>query len=95
MRVVILIVSFRDPLDIVHCLKAVAGMKGADFSIHICENGGKDAWHALIDALRQANVLVPPAVPTAAPPSRRAGDRPVDRVSGSPGAIGHSSLRRR
>lgn len=53
MHVVICIVGFRNPDDIVACLAELARSTYADFEIVVCENGGEAAFEALLR-------LVPP-----------------------------------
>jgi GT2 family glycosyltransferase len=47
MHVAIAIVGFRNPEDIVRCLRALAQSTYLDFEVIICENGGPDAFEAL------------------------------------------------
>lgn len=51
MHVVICIVSFRNPGEILDCLHALAQSDYQDFEIVICENGGPDAYTSLVSTL--------------------------------------------
>jgi GT2 family glycosyltransferase len=51
MHVGICIVGYRNCGDVAACLHALAKSTFADFEITICENGGAEAYDALIDAL--------------------------------------------
>jgi N-acetylglucosaminyl-diphospho-decaprenol L-rhamnosyltransferase len=48
MHVAVLIVSFRNPDDVVRCLEALAPSRHTDFEVVICENGGPDAYESLV-----------------------------------------------
>jgi len=51
-RVAILIVSFRNPLDMQACLTALSRLAAEPrFDIFVCENGGRDSFRQLCDAL--------------------------------------------
>ena len=54
MHVAVAIVSFRNPGDVVQCLRALAGSTHADFEVVICENGGSEAHARLTAALPAA-----------------------------------------
>jgi N-acetylglucosaminyl-diphospho-decaprenol L-rhamnosyltransferase len=56
-HVSILIVGFRNPADIHRCLGALALSTHTDFDVVICENGGDEAYRALVSTL-------PGALPT-------------------------------
>ena len=47
MHVAVAIVGFRNPHDIVECLRALAAATYPDFEVVICENGGAEAFQAL------------------------------------------------
>jgi N-acetylglucosaminyl-diphospho-decaprenol L-rhamnosyltransferase len=50
--VAILIVGFRNPQDVQACLRALSrSMAEPRFDIFVCENGGREAFHELCDAL--------------------------------------------
>ena len=51
MFVTVVIVGFRNPSDIQTCLAALAASNHTDFGVLICENGGPDAYRALVEAL--------------------------------------------
>ncbi len=51
MHVAICIVSFRNPEEIVDCVRALAQSDHQAFEIVICENGGADAYASLVSAL--------------------------------------------
>lgn len=51
MHVAICIVGFRNPHDIGECLGALALSNHTDFEVVICENGGDEAFAALVQAL--------------------------------------------
>ncbi|HWE98368.1 MAG TPA: glycosyltransferase family 2 protein [Caulobacteraceae bacterium] len=50
-HVAVVIVGFRNPGDIAGCLAALADQTHADFSVVVCENGGREACRDLADAL--------------------------------------------
>jgi N-acetylglucosaminyl-diphospho-decaprenol L-rhamnosyltransferase len=51
-RVAILIVSFRNPLDVQACLTALSRLTAETrFDIFVCENGGRESFHELYDVL--------------------------------------------
>jgi N-acetylglucosaminyl-diphospho-decaprenol L-rhamnosyltransferase len=51
MHVAIVIVGYRNALDILQCLSAIESQTHADFEVVICENGGEEAFRALTAAL--------------------------------------------
>jgi len=51
MHVAIVIVGFRNSVDISSCLKALAASTHADFEVVICENGGAAAFAELMGAI--------------------------------------------
>ena len=51
MHLVVPIVSFRNPQDIMRCLAALELSTYSDFEIIICENGGDDSFAELIRRL--------------------------------------------
>ncbi|WP_292960628.1 glycosyltransferase [Novosphingobium sp. UBA1939] len=51
MHVAIAIVAFRNADEIAGCLAGLATSTHCDFEVVICENGGADAYRALVDAL--------------------------------------------
>jgi N-acetylglucosaminyl-diphospho-decaprenol L-rhamnosyltransferase len=54
-EVPIVIVGFRNPQDVVTCLKAIGTQRGAPkFQVFVCENGGSSAFEALETALLEA-----------------------------------------
>jgi len=52
MHVAVAIVAYRNPEDVVRCLRALAGSAHTDFEVVICENGGPPAYEALKAVLR-------------------------------------------
>lgn len=58
-KVAVIIVAFRNPADIVNCLRSLAKADAAQpFDVCICENGGPAAYAADIDALRNLGYAV-------------------------------------
>lgn len=53
MHVAVLIVSFRNPEDVVRCLAALELSSYANFEVVVCENGGHDAFAALSAGIPQ------------------------------------------
>src|SRR5947209_3557126 len=51
MHVAVVIVGFRNADDIVRCTAALAHSTYKDFDVVVCENGGKHAYHDLVQAL--------------------------------------------
>ena len=51
MHVAVCIVAYRNAADIVACLGALADSTYGDFEVQICENGGADAYGALVEAI--------------------------------------------
>ncbi len=51
MHVAVCIVGYRDAADIVACLGALTDSTYGDFEVQICENGGADAYGALVEAI--------------------------------------------
>lgn len=51
MHVAVCIVGFRNLADIRGCLEALALSTHSDFEVVICENGGEEAYRALVDNL--------------------------------------------
>lgn len=51
MHVAILIVGFKNPQDIMRCLGALEASRHTNFEVVICENGGAEAYAALLAAL--------------------------------------------
>jgi GT2 family glycosyltransferase len=51
MHVAVVIVSFRNPGDVVCCLKALSASDYQDFEVVICENGGPAAFETLNAAI--------------------------------------------
>ena len=50
--IAVLIVGFRNPEDIRNCLIALAHIeRDPTFDVFICENGGREAYHELVEAL--------------------------------------------
>jgi len=50
MHVAVAIVGYRNVGDIVGCLRALSASTYSDFEVVICENGGADAYAAVVDA---------------------------------------------
>jgi GT2 family glycosyltransferase len=50
-HVAVCIVGFRNPGDVARCLRALEASTWTDFEVVICENGGADAFAALVDAI--------------------------------------------
>ena len=64
----IIIVGFRNPEDILDALLALSRAEpDPAFSVHICENGGSDAFAALVEILARTPSLTVPAADEAAP----------------------------
>src|SRR4051794_4057555 len=63
------IVGYRCAADIRHCLDALSGSSYRDFEIHVCENGGGDAYRDLVHELApfavSASASVKPSDPRA------------------------------
>ncbi|HEY9236148.1 MAG TPA: glycosyltransferase family 2 protein [Phenylobacterium sp.] len=53
MHVAIVIVGFKNPDDIVECLRALEEATHSNFEVIICENGGAEAFRVLRDCLPQ------------------------------------------
>ncbi len=54
-KVIVVIVGFRNPDDIICCLTALSRLnREPRFSVFICENGGASAYDTLLTALEQA-----------------------------------------
>jgi N-acetylglucosaminyl-diphospho-decaprenol L-rhamnosyltransferase len=53
-RVAVCIVGFRNARDIGDCLEALGRSTHRDFQVVICENGGDDAYRALVETLPKA-----------------------------------------
>ena len=51
MHVAVCIVGYRNAADIVACLGALTDSTYGDFEVQICENGGADAYGALVEAI--------------------------------------------
>lgn len=47
LHVGVAIVAFRNSLDVVRCLQALAGSRHANFEVVVCENGGPQAYEEL------------------------------------------------
>jgi N-acetylglucosaminyl-diphospho-decaprenol L-rhamnosyltransferase len=47
MHVAVVVVAFRNPDDIVRCVRALAASTHSDYELVICENGGAEAWASL------------------------------------------------
>jgi N-acetylglucosaminyl-diphospho-decaprenol L-rhamnosyltransferase len=76
-RIAILIVGFRNPLDLKACLSALARSNAQpDFDIFVCENGGSEAHARLCEALLD---------PTG--PCHPADGEPTDSVSAASGRL--------
>ena len=59
-EVLIAIVGFRNPQDVVACLEAIGKQRGAPkFQVFVCENGGSSAFEALESALLEAEEAGP------------------------------------
>ena len=54
MHIVVAIVAYRNPDDLVRCLAALAASTHADFEIVICENGGDAALATLLSTMPNA-----------------------------------------
>jgi len=54
MHVSVAIVGFRNPQDIAACLAALGASTHTDFDVVICENGGPEAFQALVAVLPAA-----------------------------------------
>ncbi len=54
MHIAVAIVGYRNAADIARCLEALATSTYADFEVVICENGGPDAYEALVAAIPNA-----------------------------------------
>jgi N-acetylglucosaminyl-diphospho-decaprenol L-rhamnosyltransferase len=55
-QVAILIVGYRCAADIRKCLDALGGSTHTAFAVHICENGGPEAYQQLLDELAMARL---------------------------------------
>ena len=72
-KILISIVGFRNPSDVVNCLRALANSRHQNFVVSICENGGHEAYLALLRELKdisgpaacKKNVLIPQITETA------------------------------
>ena len=51
-KVLIAMVGFKNPSDIVNCLRSLSNSQHANFVVSICENGGASAFSALLEALK-------------------------------------------
>ena len=51
MRIAVAIVGFRNPEDVARCLEALASSTWRDFEVIICENGGDEAYKALVQMI--------------------------------------------
>ena len=51
MHVSVVIVGYRNPGDIVRCLAALSGSSHRDFDVVVVENGGPEAFQALVSAV--------------------------------------------
>src|SRR5277367_1474867 len=52
----IVIVSYRNPDDVLECLCALQGMAAEPaFDVYICENGGSAAFDALVSAITKVD----------------------------------------
>jgi N-acetylglucosaminyl-diphospho-decaprenol L-rhamnosyltransferase len=78
-RVIVIVVGFECAADIVRCLKSLQKSTYRAFEIHICENGGSEAFDELIGALSKGFSLALPTIPTAASDARIAETR-ADRL---------------
>jgi GT2 family glycosyltransferase len=59
-KIVVLIVSYGNPLDVDRCLKSLARSTSTDFEIFVCENAGREAFLQLKGLLtQQAGALEP------------------------------------
>lgn len=67
MHVAVVIVSYRNPLDVVACLKALSGSRHHDFEVVVCENGGQIAYEALVAAIPARLSNLQPVVAICAP----------------------------
>ncbi len=68
-EVPIVIVGFRNPRDVVTCLKAIGMQRGAPkFQVLVCENGGSSAFAALETAVLETEEHGPGAAETVDPP---------------------------
>jgi N-acetylglucosaminyl-diphospho-decaprenol L-rhamnosyltransferase len=67
-RIPIVIVSYRNPEDVVECLEALQGSAAEPaFDVHVCENGGPVAFDSLISALTKVDGPCAGAVPLKIP----------------------------
>lgn len=57
MHIAIILVAYRNPDDLVECFSALARQHYRDFSVHVCENGGPEAFENLVAALGAAESL--------------------------------------
>ncbi len=57
MHVCVIVVGFRNPNDITACLAALSKSRYRDFDVVVCENGGREAYDALV-------ALLPPKLPS-------------------------------
>jgi len=51
MHVAVVIVGYRNPADIVTCLQTLGRLEHSRFEVVICENGGAEAYEALVQTL--------------------------------------------
>jgi GT2 family glycosyltransferase len=58
-HVAVLIVGYRCPAEIRACIEALAHSTFASFEVQICENGGAEAYRALVHELSRSDVLTP------------------------------------
>ena len=56
-RLVILIVAYGNPADVVRCLKSLANSDWNEFEVFICENSGLEAFEHLVAAVSEADGL--------------------------------------
>ena len=72
-KVLIAMVGFKNPSDIVNCLRSLSNSQHVNFVVSVCENGGRAAYLDLVEALRdiadpaacQKNLQVPQAAESA------------------------------
>lgn len=58
-KLAVLIVGYRNPDDIQRCLRSLAASDWQDFEVFVCENGGREAFEALVDALIGQERMLP------------------------------------
>jgi N-acetylglucosaminyl-diphospho-decaprenol L-rhamnosyltransferase len=59
-KLVVLIVSYGNPLDVDRCLKSLARSSWKDFEVFVCENAGRDSFHLLEAMLTQQTATLEP-----------------------------------